>query len=290
MKKSTSILFWVLAVVLTLLISVYQRMTGPTYPARGKENFKGNEISYKLIRSQTVNKTIPVKINAPDQSITAFLNYKHYKADEPWIEGAMTREGDNLVFEIPGEDRYAAKIEYTVRLFSGGESFLLNNGTSVVARFKGAVPAVWLILHILFMLFSIIFALRTGFEALHKDGKWEKLVTWTLGITCVGGLILGPIVQKYAFGDLWTGFPFGTDLTDNKVLIAVICWVAAYILRKKSKWAVIAATIVMIGIYLIPHSVLGSELDYKTGKMKNKYSMRVPAAERTEIGKNSISG
>jgi hypothetical protein len=273
MKKSTSILFWVLAVVLTLLISVYQRMTGPTYPAKGSESVKGQEVSYKLIRSQTVNENIPVRIKAPDSKTKGFLKHRHYKADEAWTELEMKREGDFLVAEIPAEDKFAAKVEYMVRLEIEGENFLLHKKKSIVARFKGAVPGVYLILHILFMLFSIIFALRTGMEALHKDGDYGWLVNWTLGITFIGGMILGPIVQKYAFDDLWTGIPFGTDLTDNKVLIAVICWIVAFFLKNKSKWWVILATVVMIGIYLIPHSVLGSELDYKTGKMKNKYSI-----------------
>jgi hypothetical protein len=30
--------------------------------------------------------------------------------------------------------------------------------------------------------------------------------------------------------------------------------------------------VMMIVVYLIPHSVLGSELDYESGKMRNKYS------------------
>jgi len=273
MKKSTSILFWVIAVILTLVISVYQRMTGPTYPLRGTEVFKGKEVSYKLTRSQTINKDLPVAIKATDPSIKGYLNYKHYKVNEQWTEKEMTRDGDTLTAQIPAESKYAAKVEYTVRVEIDSSSFLLNEGKSVVARFKGAVPAIFLILHILFMFFSIIFALRTGMEALHKNGNYDKLVNWTMGITFIGGLILGPIVQKYAFGDLWTGFPFGTDLTDNKVLIAMICWLAAFFLKKKSKWWVVLATVVMIVIYLIPHSVLGSELDYQTGQMKNKYSM-----------------
>lgn len=276
MKKSTSILLWVLAVVLTLVISVYQRMTGPTYPLRGTETFKGKEISYRLMRSQTTGENIPVKIKAPDASVNAFLNHKRYKLEEPWQEIPMIRDSEDkdlLVADVPAQQQTAAKVEYTIRVEIDGESKLLNDSVSVVARFKDAVPMVWLILHILFMFFSIIFALRTGFEALHKDGNYDKLVNWTLGITFIGGMILGPIVQKYAFGDLWTGFPFGTDLTDNKVLIAMICWLLAFFLKKKSKWWVVLATVVMIGIYLIPHSIAGSELDYKTGSMKNKYSV-----------------
>jgi len=38
---------------------------------------------------------------------------------------------------------------------------------------------------------------------------------------------LGPLVQLNAFGDLWTGWPFGGDWTDNKTLFAFIFWVIA---------------------------------------------------------------
>jgi hypothetical protein len=107
---------------------------------------------------------------------------------------------------------------------------------------------------------------------LRKDGNYAWLVKWTLGFVTIGGMILGPIVQKYAFGDLWTGIPFGTDLTDNKTLIAFVFWLLAFFLMKKSKWWVMLAVAMMIVVYLIPHSVLGSELDYESGKMKNKYS------------------
>ena len=86
-----------------------------------------------------------------------------------------------------------------------------------------------------------------------------------------GGMVFGPIVQKYAFNDWWTGFPIGKDLTDNKILFIVILWALAFFLKKKSKWWAFAATVLMLIVYLIPHSAHGSELDYKTGKMKNKY-------------------
>jgi hypothetical protein len=82
-----------------------------------------------------------------------------------------------------------------------------------------------------------------------------------------GGMILGPLVQKYAFGDLWTGIPFGWDLTDNKTLIAVFAWILAVVMnRKKDRPAyTIAAAVILLLIYSIPHSLFGSELDYVTG-------------------------
>ncbi|MGA7306529.1 MAG: hypothetical protein WBW88_16750, partial [Rhodothermales bacterium] len=83
--------------------------------------------------------------------------------------------------------------------------------------------------------------------------------------------IMGPIVQNYAFGEYWTGFPFGYDLTDNKTLIMWLCWVvAAGVLRfgriKREviqRGLVLAAAVVMVAVYLIPHSLRGSEYDYR---------------------------
>ena len=43
MKKS---LYWLLAVVITLVLSVYQRMTGPTHPK--KVTVELNGVSYKI--------------------------------------------------------------------------------------------------------------------------------------------------------------------------------------------------------------------------------------------------
>lgn len=277
-KKTFSILLWVLAVVLTMIFFVYQRLTGPTHPVRGTEVFLEKEVSYKLLRTQTIGKTLPVRITAADQAVTAFINYKNYKdPNDDWKtkeeEIEMKREGDDLVGEIPGKTQMAAKIEYMVRIVVANESFLLHKGKSVVARFKGDVPAVFLIIHIILMFFSFVFALRTGMEALRKERNYNRLVFITLLIVFVGGMILGPIVQAYAFGDVWTGFPFGFDLTDNKTLIAFIFWLLAFFLMKKSRWWVILAVAMMIIVYLIPHSVLGSEVDYTTGKMKNKYSI-----------------
>jgi hypothetical protein len=72
-------------------------------------------------------------------------------------------------------------------------------------------------------------------------------------------------MQKFAFGVAWSGFPLGMDLTDNKTLIAFLFWIAALVAGRKGKAArpfVIAASLVTLLIFLVPHSLFGSELDY----------------------------
>ena len=79
----------------------------------------------------------------------------------------------------------------------------------------------------------------------------------------VGGLALGPVVQKFAFDAYWTGWPFGTDLTDNKTAVAVAAWAfALWRCRggRLARGAVVAAALVTIVVFSIPHSLFGSEL------------------------------
>jgi len=80
-------------------------------------------------------------------------------------------------------------------------------------------------------------------------------------------MVLGPLVQKYAFGEFWTGVPFGWDLTDNKTLIAVFAWILAVVMnhKKERPGYIIAAAVILLLVYSIPHSLFGSELDYATG-------------------------
>jgi hypothetical protein len=115
----------------------------------------------------------------------------------------------------------------------------------------------------------MLVAARTGLEAIRPTGQLRCHAWWTLGFLLVGGLIFGPIVQHFAFGEAWTGVPLGWDLTDNKTLIAFVVWVIALILlgvrrpiRARERWAVFIAAVVMLGIFMIPHSLYGSELDY----------------------------
>ena len=124
--------------------------------------------------------------------------------------------------------------------------------------------------HIIFMFIGLLVGVRTALGGMFYPVGLRKLTGTTLTLMTGGGLILGPIVQKYAFGALWTGWPFGYDLTDNKTLIMWLVWVGvALVLWKRpspkdwiGRGAIIVAAVVMMTVYLIPHSMRGSELDY----------------------------
>ena len=138
---------------------------------------------------------------------------------------------------------------------------------TIITRFKGHVPGVVLIPHILLMFSAMLLSTLAGFEAIAKGKYIYQFTLWTAILLFFGGMVLGPIVQKLAFGQLWTGFPLGMDLTDNKALIAMVAWLLALWKGRKGQsargWVILAAVVLLV-VYSIPHSLMGSELNYET--------------------------
>ncbi|MCJ7525325.1 MAG: hypothetical protein MUP71_08905 [Candidatus Aminicenantes bacterium] len=275
MHKKTHPWLWLLAFVLTLLLAVYQRLSGPTYPLRGSQEFAGAEIRYRLPRSGTSHEPLTVRIAARAAGLRLRLYHRRFPliAGEPWAVEPMSEKQGFFECRIPGQPA-AGKVTYKIEVIAPGGPSWLNGGRPVVARFKNEVPSWLLISHVLLMFAGMLLAFRAGLGALLREGNWPRLTAWTLGVTVVGGLIFGPIVQKFAFGAYWTGFPLGGDLTDSKTLFVALFWLAAHLLRKKGRWWTVAATVLMVAVYLIPHSMLGSELNYQTGKIETAKEVR----------------
>ena len=260
-------LIWIFAVILTISAAIYQRLTGPTHPQRTQAVFSEQMYELKLLRTFDGDGDCPIIIPIPDPEITGILEYKLFQQNVEFTKVPLVRDGGNLTASLPHQGM-AGKLEYKVTLNKGKEQVILNNGTPTVIRFKGFVPQFVLIPHILIMFLAMLFSNVAGIFALFKIPS-IKMMKITLATIFVGGLIMGPIVQKYAFNELWAGVPYGWDLTDNKTLIAFIAWVIAWWFNRKqeSRYWVIAAMVVTMGIFSIPHSLFGSQLDPATGKI-----------------------
>ncbi len=255
---------WTIAVVLTLTSALWQRMSGPTYPIRGSATLSGQEIAFRLERSYSITARQPVIVTVADASVTGTVEWRRFPTSDPWSTLQMTRQGDRLETAIPPAPEplmpMAGKLEYRVRLAKGSELVSFPD-TPAVTRFKGDVPAWILIPHIAAMFFGMLFATRAAMAALFGgDTRFSAFLAF--GLLVFGGLVLGPVVQKLAFGEYWTGVPFGYDLTDNKTLIATVAWVLAVIQLsggRQGRVAVVLAAVVTMVVFAIPHSVWGSQ-------------------------------
>lgn len=280
MKKT---ILWSLALIITLAAAIYQRHTGPTYPKELEVTLNNKVYKLKLTRSLALNEKPQIKLAINDSLIKAKLYFKRFRSDEEYkvtdfsytsypvhsfimnkVFKIFTEKG--LFADVPQQPA-AGKIQYYIEIAGSGGTQTFFRNDPVVVRFKGAVPAFILLPHILFMFIAMLFSTLAGIMSIIRFPQYKKYTFLTLIFLIAGGMILGPLVQYYAFGDLWTGIPFGWDLTDNKTLIALIFWIIAVVMNKKQErpYYTTIAAIVLLLVYSIPHSLFGSQLDYASG-------------------------
>jgi hypothetical protein len=204
---------------------------------------------------------------APRGVAAGALLWRRYPTDEPFAALPLRAAGGTLSAELPAQPR-AGKVEYYLELTAGGGTARVppRGGETVILRFHGPVPPLALIPHITVMFLTMLLGVRAGLAAAFEAGRHQALTLVTLAALTLGGLILGPLTQKHAFGAYWTGVPFGWDFTDNKALVAWIGWaVAAFAVSRRlrsARWLIVLASLVMIAAYAVPHSLRGSQLDY----------------------------
>jgi len=277
---------WVVAVFMMLGSAVYQRRTGPTRPVRGELVVAGEAHRYRLKRNPYTTEEARIAIPNPGHNVSGAVMYRRYPTNDEYTAVPLAVEGGELVARLPIQPT-AGKLEYYMVLDTpDGGVWLPARDETVVLRYKDPVPLGILLAHIVFIFFALLIGLRAGLGAAFAPTGLRRLVVVTLVCMTIGGLILGPIVQKYTFGAYWTGFPFGYDLTDNKTLIMWLVWVVALAVlglkpkqdERMGRAAVVAAALVAMVVYLIPHSLRGSEFDY------TQLEPAAPAAEVADTG------
>jgi hypothetical protein len=281
-----NLLFWTLAIIITLTAAVYQRRTGPTHPKRADVTVNGETYQLKMVRSLGLDQRPTVRLEIFDKEIEATLHYKRLNTDDPYtsvpfryseipidswfMNNIMRTDTVKGYFARVEQQPPAGKLQYWFQITDNEGTKNYFRDEEVIIRFKAPVPPIYLIPHIIIMFAAMLLSTYTGLLAMAGSSRFRKLGILTFVCLFTGGMILGPIIQKYAFGDFWTGFPLGWDLTDNKTLIAVIFWGLAIIRNHKKErplYSIIAAVVLLI-IYSIPHSMYGSELDYNTGEIR----------------------
>lgn len=279
--KLTSILLWILAGVFTIACFMYQDKTGPTYPLEGTLDTELGAVHFKFLRSETIGTDLKIMLLDPvPEGVIGQVQYRRYKSDDEWATIPMeagkfefSRRGttevvDGFGAELPFLKERAGKYEYFVFIDDGsGEPTSVTGDKAIYARYKDEVPGWALLLHILAIFASMTIAIRTTLEAL-IDGNFKWMIKASIISLIIGAFILGPLVQWYAFGVWWSGIPFGYDWTDNKVLLELLFWIiAAYMNRGalRNRKSVYLAGFVTLLVYFIPHSIFGSEYDYRTG-------------------------
>ena len=256
-------LVWIVAVLVTVASAVYQRMSGPTYPVRGTVTVNGQDVSLRLTRTHPGAGDQPVVLTVPDTAVTGEVAWRRYPTNDAWTILPLQRSGSDLSAALPHQP-VAGKLEYQVRL-NHGTSQVVFPERPAITRFRNDVPSWVLIPHVLAMFLSMLLSTAAGLSAWGASPTARREAYLGIALLLVGGFVLGPLMQWYAFGAWWTGFPFGYDLTDNKTLVAAVAWlVAAWQMRggRPARAAIMSAALITLVIFAIPHSAWGSELKW----------------------------
>jgi hypothetical protein len=278
-------LIWFLSFIITISAAYYQRKTGPTYPREIKVTLDNKIYRIRLVRSMGIDERPEVKLSIPDTSVRARIFFKRYRTNDAYAGNDFTykvypvksfvinkifkmTEEKGLFAAIPVQPA-AGKLQYYIELTSKNGTIAYLKDNPVILRFKANVPAFILAPHIIIMFLAMFFSTLAGLMGLFRLPEFKKYSVWTLFLLIVGGIILGPVVQKFAFGEYWTGVPFGWDLTDNKTLIATVFWILAVVMNRKKETSAytLLAAVVLLLIFSIPHSMMGSEFNYESGKV-----------------------
>jgi hypothetical protein len=278
-----SIVLWLAAAALTVACFVFQNRTGPTYPLEGTAETARGPVRFKLLRSEEIGTPLQLMLREPvPAGVVGQVRWRRYKSHDDWRTTAMeagtfrfTRRGNaeelrGVGASLPSLPERAGKYEFYVELDDGTGFKSVTGEKAIFARYKAPVPVFVLFPHILLVFLSMTLAVRTGLAAV-TGGEVRRLLPATIGSLLLGAFLLGPLVQKYAFGVWWSGFPYGYDWTDNKVVVELGAWLLAGAVLllsrdlRRVRAAVVLALAVTLAVYFIPHSIFGSEYDYTRG-------------------------
>ena len=213
---------WLLAIVITLALSIYQRMTGPTHPKRVTVELNGERYTQKLPRSGVQLDEIVTLKDLPEDAIVQ-LHYRRFPTKDNYTTVDFCWKDSSWQAVLPVQP-VAGKLQYYISV--DGKAY--PSEEPLLIRFRNDVPASILVPHILFMFASMLFAVYTFLLVIgHKP--YKKWLWITVGTLFIGGFVLGPLVQHVAFGPWWAGYPYGTDLTDNKTLLSFLFFLLALV-------------------------------------------------------------
>lgn len=285
------ILRYILAFVITIGMLYIARTNSRGHPEFYSHTENGYIFDYTAASKSMENDSfrLSIKITGPfDEKVKPVLRSLKKEQDlstDPKKYGTIVLKPDdsleNVYFTILNTgDKGGRQLYYfEIRNNVGGRLAYFTDplGDPFVLKFIGHVPAFVLYSHIFFM-FATVFLISLGaikgIELIqNKIGIRSLVVTYTYAalVTFLGAYPFGFMMNHYAFGTIWEGVPFGTDATDNKtqllfvyLLFMVLAGLGSLTHGKFGKDVFSSKTLgvlgllgffLMLGIYLIPHSI-----------------------------------
>jgi hypothetical protein len=269
-------------ILITLVIFVVARRISKNRPEEIEMTAGGVRITHTTVFEHVGPGQPEIVLNVePHTELDAGVIFRAPR-EEAFDTVGMSEISDGVWSARLPAGRKGDRLEYGFSIPRVGEP---GSGTAAQAgqrdyyliKYKGEVSVTVLVLHILCMFaafFFIIESMLGAFAILTKGEDKEFTVAqtrWVLLFTFLGGVPLGFVLNSQRFGPIWEGFPFGTDITDNKTQLIIIFWIIitaiswkSFVCRRTGRdiagpgvfaTAVIIASVLSLVLYLVPHSL-----------------------------------
>ncbi len=284
------LLKYVAAFILTVAMLYIARTSSRGHPEQFTHSENGYTFSYLSVPKALVDSTVrlPVTITGPLND-NAYPMFRISLAGQDYTDLALyasspmiQSDSDYIVYytEVTAGQRGGRFYYYFEIADSLGRpiaAFTEKPGTPFVFKYIGAVPHAVLVGHILLIFATFFFVSLAAVNSLsvisgRSDARpMAKFFLWAALCALVGGYPFGFAMNWYAFNGFWEGVPFGTDATDNKtqllfVYLLFVVFSSLYSLtqnpkvrdvysRKTLGWIGLLAFVIMLVIFLIPHSI-----------------------------------
>jgi hypothetical protein len=262
-----------LAVGLAVMVGCGSREAVEEYRARWMR------LRHAPIEEAKVGVDAPVEAEIEvSEDITGAQLFLYFRADsQPYevMEMKLLETGSYFT-SIPAQKR-GTLVSYYIEARAGADLAVRVPGEDADFSFhyKGTANRPLLITHVVLMFIALAMLLLAGYLAI-RALKSRRFTMHIPRLGFLGGIVffisaipLGMIVAFQTYGTPWTGFPVGTDLTDNKSLAILIYYAAATFLFRGSAfrkdpttdllpmrslpYVYLVGAIITVVLFLIPH-------------------------------------
>jgi hypothetical protein len=237
---------WMPAVAVIALLCAVSALSGCGKKAVVEESKqRWVRIKHVPVEKTRAGHEVPIQaevVSGPGSEVRAYVFYR--AQGEPYQVAEMRLLGPGSYFgSIPPFGR-GVKVDYYIEARAGADLI-----TRVPARekaesfhllFKGKPNRYILITHVVFIFVALFFFLLSGYLG-YKSLKDRRSLLYIPRVAFLGTIAffiasipLGMVVAYQTYGKPWTGFPVGTDLTDNKSLGILLYWVVCGVLFRGS--------------------------------------------------------
>ncbi len=184
---------------------------------------------------------VEVESSANVNRIEAFL---FFKAEQSTFDVTKMQpiDGGRFFTTVPSQPR-GTVVEYYIEVRGDGDLVARipqKEEGNLELTYKGIPSRTLLLAHVVLIFVCLALFLLVGFLAVKALGNRQialhipRLALLATVIFFISSFPLGMIVAYQTYGKAWTGFPLGSDFTDNKSLAIILYFVISTILYKGS--------------------------------------------------------